>query len=148
MNLRILKKLSKRAAPLLARLGDARQQFRAELHDNYMKCVILDRTCFERMRSKYDGAHRQGEVIKRAKDGNGFIRMYPPHHPLPGTIMVGAVSGYYEPEWDEETAWDALCQQVYWSFVDYSGGELLPTRKLRTPTEIFRAAQELTLAGR
>lgn len=35
-------------------------------------------------------------------------------HPLAGTPMVGGMSGYYEPEWDEETAYEALHHIVTW----------------------------------
>ena len=43
MNLRTLKKLSKRAAPLLPLLGDDRKQFPAERWDNYTGLLIMDR---------------------------------------------------------------------------------------------------------
>lgn len=33
-------------------------------------------------------------------------------HPLKGTPMTGAMSGYYEPEWDERTAWEELVNHV------------------------------------
>jgi len=34
---------------------------------------------------------------------------------LPGTPMIGAMSGYYEPEWDERTTYDILQDVVWWS---------------------------------
>lgn len=35
-------------------------------------------------------------------------------HPLPGTPMTGEMSGYYEPEWDERTAFEDLQKKVMW----------------------------------
>ena len=143
MNLRTLKKLSKRAAPLLPLLGDNREQFRAEKCDNYTKTLIRERKHFERGRSVHADRLREGEIKRPAKDGNGWIWMAPPSHPREGTVMVGAVSGYYEPEWDEETAWDALSSLVRWHFIDCDGDKLIPTRELRTPREVFIAAAEM-----
>lgn len=143
MNLRILKKLSKRAAAIIVALGDNREQFRAELNENYLKTARVERKHFERMRSPH-ATVRDGGIKRPARDGHGgYISMWPPDHPRKGTIMVGAVSGYYEPEWDEETAWDALRNLVWWSFVDYSNEQLKPTRRLRLPSQIFAAAAEL-----
>lgn len=34
---------------------------------------------------------------------------------LPGTPMIGAMSGYYEPEWDETTAYGVLQDVVGWN---------------------------------
>jgi hypothetical protein len=149
VNLRILKKLSKRAAPLLLLLDDHREQFRAEKHDNYTSTVIRDRTCFERWRCTHERepsmSLRDGELIVRPRRGPGYIRLSPPDHPLKGTIMVGATTGYYEPEWDEETAWDALKEAVYNHFtdIDEDKEELVITRKLLTPTDFFRAAADI-----
>lgn len=50
MNLRTLKKLFKRAAPWLPLLGDNREQFCAEAHNNYHGCFIGDRKHRERSR--------------------------------------------------------------------------------------------------
>lgn len=149
MNLRILKKLSKRAAPLLEQLGDERKQFRAEPGENYHVTVIRARKHFERGRSPHADLIWPDEIKHPAKDGNGYVYMHPPTHPLKGTVMVGAVSGYYEPEWDEETAWDALRQQVYYHFMDYdeNTSDLKPTRVLRTPSDIFAAARDMIEAG-
>lgn len=122
MNLRILKKLSSRAAPYLAPLGDRRGQFRAVKAENFTSTVIYD---------------HKGKPNQWAE-------------PLKGTIMVGAVSGYYEPEWDEETAWDSLKGIIRWSFVEYDqdADELRSTREInfRRPGEVFRAAEDLLAA--
>lgn len=63
--------------------------------------------------------------------------------------MVGGISGYYEPEWDEECAWGALYKIVVDSFCDYDEEkeELIPTRVLRTPSDILRAAEEMIIEG-
>ncbi|PWJ81568.1 hypothetical protein C7441_110100 [Pseudaminobacter salicylatoxidans] len=144
MNLRILKKLSKRAAPLLPLLGDDRKQFRSAKHDNYHGCYITARKHFERGRSVHADLIIQGEIKNPAADGRGWIYMHPPSHPRKGTIMVGAVSGYYEPEWDEECAWSALCQLVHWHFIDIDDeGEPRPTRRLFYPSEVFAAARDM-----
>lgn len=112
--LRILKKLSKRAAPLLKALGDDREQFAAERWENYIGCVIKD----------HHDDHPQ---------------------PLKGTIMVGGVTGYYEPEWSEQSAWEALSDIVFWAFSDYDSStqEMESTRRFRTPSDYLRAAEEL-----
>ena len=149
MNLRILKKLSKRAAQLLPLLGDNRKQFRAEKADSYTGLLIRDRACWERGRSVHGDTIRQLERKKPAADGSGWVWMAPPCHPLKGTVMVGAVSGYYEPEWDEQTAWEALQQIVYDRFTDYrcdAGDDdviAILTRRLDSPSDIFRAARDL-----
>lgn len=149
MNLRILKKLSARAAPLLPLLGDTRQQFPAIEGNNYHGTVIRDRKCWDRSRCHptYTG---HGEAIVYTTRAGRRMVMRPPHHPLAGTIMVGGMSGYYEPEWDEECAWLALANLVWWHFTDWgdqvdSDGLPVPirTRRLRTPSDIFRGAADM-----
>lgn len=148
MNLRILKKLSKRAAPLLPLLGDRREQFAAHRDENYMATLILDRKHFQRGRSVHGDCFSEFEIKRPAKDGRGWVYAKPPSHPWPGTIMVGGMSGYYAPEWDEETAWCALTKAVFCHFTDWCGAELNdePPRLLRdlsTPSLIFEAAQDM-----
>jgi hypothetical protein len=142
MNLRILKKLSKRAAPYLDLLGDRREQFRASHHrdgENYTGLLIRARKHFERMRSPHAQLIREGEMRAPARDGRGYIVLWPPDHPRKGTVMVG----YYEPEWSEQTAWEALVELVRWHFTDCSDEELRPTRALKKPAAIFCAADEM-----
>jgi len=121
MNLRRLKKLSKRAAAYLVPLGDHRQQFRARRMDEC--CTGL-----------------------RIWDSRGERNSWDTH-PLPGTPMIGGMSGYYEPEWDEETAWEALCNLVIYQFTDVvereDGLHMVSTRKLRTASQVFAAADDL-----
>ncbi len=145
MNLRILKKLSKRAAPLLPLLGDSRQQFRAEKCDNYTGLLIRARKHFERLRSPHsDPSGRELSLKRPARDKHGgYIVMWPPHSPRKGTLMVGATSGYYEPEWDEETAWEALRTIVHHHFTDWSEDGPTPLRRFRTPREVLAAAREI-----
>lgn len=147
MNLRILKKLSARAAPFLPLLGDHRIQFRAAKGDNYMATMIRDRKHWERGRSIHDDVY--GDMIKHpARDGRGWIYLHPPHHPLKGTIMIGGMIGYEEPEWEEETAWCALSKRVVGEFTDWNEAGPTALRSFRNPTDVFRAAQELILESR
>ncbi|MBP2302543.1 hypothetical protein [Azospirillum picis] len=116
MNLRILKKLSKRAAPLLAHFDIGPDDlFLAEKSESYTGLLILDRTCWDRGRSVHDDCIRQCERKKPAADGNGWVYMTPPSHPLKGTPMVGRMSGYEEPEWEERTALEELAECIRWS---------------------------------
>lgn len=148
MNLRILKKLSKRAAPLLPKLGDRREQFLARRNENYMSTLIKDRKHFERGRALHPGCIREFGFKKPAKDGRGYSYAHPPSHPWPGTVMVGATVGYYEPEWEEETAWCALVNLVTVHFTDWDTAMRTdePPRLLRdlsSPTLIFEAARDM-----
>ena len=151
MNLRILKKLSKRAAPLLIALGYECEQFPAAKDENYHGMVIRNRKNWERnsVHPKYEAIPSFGDVVFKTRKGQLMV-MRPPSHPLKGTIMVGGVSGYYEPEWDEECAWSALCSMVYGNFEEYDEVEedLKPTRIFRTPADILRAAREMAAESR
>lgn len=147
MNLRILKKLSKRAAPLLPLLGDCRAQFLSEAGDNYHGLVIGARKHWERCISVHTDCIREGEFViaPRARAGTRFpyIKVYPPSHPWPRTIMLGETSGYYEPEWEEESAWGALNNLVRGHFCDWDMSGPTPTRRFRHPGDVFRAAQDI-----
>lgn len=143
MNLRTLKKLSKRAAPLLPLLGEHRKQFPAVRGDNYIGIVIRARKHWERGRSVHADLMREEQVKKPAADGNGWIYMHPPDQPRKGTIMVGALCGYYEPEWVEHSAWEALLDYVYHHFCNWDGENPVPTRRFRRPADILAAAREM-----
>lgn len=155
MNLRILKKLSAQAAPLLPLLGDRREQLRARKEDAYIGIVIMDRKHWDRGRSVDGDCISQSTIKRRAADGRGWIYMRPPSCARKGTIMVGSMSAGEEPEWSEETAWEALDSLVRDFFTDYQrlvdddcctfGGAL--TRDLSTPSKILRAAREIIRAG-
>ena len=147
MNLRILKKLSQRAVPYLPRLGDHREQFLAAEGENYHGLLIRSRKHWERSASvRGDHVRDNGFVIQprcRAGTRFPFIHVYPSSHPWPGTIMVGETSGYYEPEWEEETAWGALSNMVRDHFCDWDEDGPTPTRRFRNAGDIFRAADEM-----
>lgn len=147
MNLRILKKLSKKAAPILAVL-DTREQFKAARGDNYMSVVIRDRKHWERGASAHGDKLRDTDLKWKPRNPQGRERLpwcyaVAPRQPRKGTIMVGAVSGYYEPEWDEETAWEALQNYVLDQFTDWSQDRPTLTRKFKGPGDVLRAACEL-----
>lgn len=145
MNLRTLKKLSKVAAPILPLLGDHREQFRSVLgEDNYIGGTFISaRKHWERRRTAHGGGGRGREILVPARDGRGWVRHCAPDHPRKGTVMVGATSGYYEPEWDEETAWTALERLVRSHFTDWSEDGPVVLRKFRFPRDVLAAAREL-----
>ena len=148
MNLRTLKRLSKRAAPLLPLLGNDRKQFPAVKGDNYVKSNVLARKHWERSRChpSYEGHGADPYIIYTTRAGHRMV-MRPPYHPRKGTIMVGSMEGYYEPEWDEETAWDALAAMVHCHYTDWDNfGTSTPVirlRKLDTPAQVIRAALDM-----
>ena len=142
MNLRILKKLSARAAPYLATLGDRRQQFLSDKHDNYHGLLIRDRTCWDRSRCHATYKGHGDEIVFDTRAGFRVV-MRPPSHPLKGTAMVGDMSGYYEPEWEEESAWGALSTLVRYHFCDWDENGPTPTRMIRNPSDVFRCADEM-----
>lgn len=93
MNLRALKKQSKRAVPfLIAHFGRKTSDF------------FLDEP----------GNNYHGVNI-RCPHKPGRFRCDCHCHPLKGTPMIGEVSGYYEPEWEERTALEELQRAVMWS---------------------------------
>jgi hypothetical protein len=156
MNLRILKKLSKRAAPLLAALGDGRKQFPAERGENYTSCCGHDLKHWER--SRYPNPYEwTGDIHIKPCSGTGTIVLSQRHMtPWPGTVMVGWTSGYYEPEWEEDDAWTLLEQGVREHWTDYRelppetvdsmefpDFEIVCLRRFRNPSQILNAAREL-----
>lgn len=145
MNLRILKKLSARAAPYLAPLGERRQQFQAEKHDSYHGVVIKDRTCWDRSRCHPTYSGHGDDIVFNTRAGYRIV-MRPPSHLLKGTAMVGGMSGYYEPEWDEEAAWAVLSHMVRNHFCEWDENGPTPTRRIRNPSDVFRGADEMVAA--
>ncbi|MCV9910200.1 hypothetical protein OIV19_21635 [Brucella sp. HL-2] len=149
MNLRTLKKLSKRAAPLLPLLGDTREQFPAKPYDNYHHGFIGDHKHWERGRchptyeGRNDWLHPRGaQILFTTRKGKPMV-MKPPSHPRKGTIMVGCTVGYYEPEWDEQDAWSALQSNVESYFQEFDGENLILTRAFPTVASVFAAAHEI-----
>lgn len=97
MNLRTLKKLSKRALPILLdhyRRG-LPKVFLAVRGDNYHGLII-------RCRHYRSGSRDDCRICTTG-------------HPLKGTPMLGEMSGGEEPEWSEKTAWEWLREFVTWS---------------------------------
>lgn len=153
MNLRTLKKLSRRAAAYLPRINDHRQQFPAEKDDNYTGLIIRDWNKLDRSAAAHQDMISQEMVAKiispksRSNDRLRYVVCRWPSAPLKRTIMVGAASGYEEPEWDETTAWEALSKWVWDQYFDYNPktDEAFFSRRFdpRRPGEIFQAADEL-----
>ncbi|WPM83121.1 DNA cytosine methyltransferase (plasmid) [Brucella pseudintermedia] len=92
------------------------------------------------------GLERTGgfEIVYLTRAGHTVV-VRPPVHPRKGTAMVGGMSGYYEPEWDEEDAWSALECIVchHFSEWDEESEAFYLTRPLPTVTSIFQAADEI-----
>lgn len=150
MNLRTLKRLSKRAAALLPALGDDREQFASTSEwPGSLGTLVSARKHWERNRchASYqphnDFSSPRGAPIRLTTRAGRNLVLRPPTAPRKGTIMVGGMSGGEEPEWSDETAWEALTGIVYWTFTTWDGEDLVPTRKFRSPSEILRAAEQL-----
>jgi hypothetical protein len=93
MDLRILKKKSNQSASIIARHYEARQDtFIAERGESYHGLKI-----------------RYGHLRHKPR-----FTCQCQYHPLKGTPMFGGMSGYYEPEWEERTAFGELCELVMW----------------------------------
>lgn len=153
MNLRTLKKLSKRAAPYLELLGDHRKQFPARKGENYTDRVILDRKHWERGRSVHDETFGDYEIKTPARDGQGWVYLHAPRHPRKGTIMVGETSGYYEPEWSEATAYEALVglvdiETIEIVYDDEGEPDFASPVARFTPSVVFRIADRLVAERR
>lgn len=95
ITLRILKKKSKQAREILIAhyRFQSKDFFLAERRDNYHG---------QRIRC---GCPQKGDL------GRGCDCQW---HPLKGTPMTGETSGYYEPEWDERTAFEDLQKKIMW----------------------------------
>ena len=110
MNLRILKKLSKRALPMAEQAG-----------------LLKGQECFVAANSDecYTGIRGFDTVLK-------------------GTPMVGAMEGYYEPEWEERTVWEELCGWLYCSITDWRADPPeLECPRPKNPAQIFDKARKL-----
>ncbi len=158
MNLRILKKLSKRAAPLLEAMGDSREQFKAERWSDYTTSGGHDRKHWDRGNAR-NPINFHGYVYWPARSGLGHPYMRPPKHPLKGTAMLGWSVGYYEVEYEHDDAWTLLQQAVREHFTDYrelppvthedmefQDFEMVEVRRFRNPSQILRAVPELIKA--
>jgi len=154
VNLRTLKKLSKRAAPLLTLLGDRREQFPCPNGDGHLSWLITERKHWDRSscHPSYTPSNSystpRGMPLKLTTRAGHPLIIRPPMEPRKGTIMVGGVDGGPQPEWSEETAWEALREQVWWAFVDFhpTTGEIVSTRDFPTPSAVLRGAAEIIAA--
>ncbi|WAC75340.1 hypothetical protein OU995_11840 [Roseateles sp. SL47] len=68
--------------------------------------------------------------------------------PLRGTLGFGRMSGYYEPEWGDESAYSALRASLFWHFVRFdSDGEMQAwpddAPDLRNWREVLKAADSI-----
>lgn len=99
MNLRILKKLSKRAALELSRRG--------------YKTDPSDGTETIYTPPKLDFKHCRQSRSRQADRGRRYLYAYP----LPGTPMVWEKTSYEYDEWDAKTAHEVLSDIVHWESV-------------------------------
>ncbi|MET4160533.1 hypothetical protein ABIE61_000347 [Marinobacterium sp. MBR-111] len=154
MNLRILKKLSKRAAPILKVLKSHGEIFIAD-DECYTSSTRHDQKHMERHAARYPTWGLRGARYYMPRHGLRHVALWQPSNVWPGTAMIGAKCGYEEPEWEEEDAWSALRSNVYSHFTDiihtpsaddFGGYEFRRTRKLNSPTQILKAAQDIAIA--
>lgn len=158
MNLRILKKLSKKALPLLETLW-AEKRYRLARPSVF---PAVRGECLTNI-GRIDLKHHEHRVTYNTCTWPGQ-RVYPSplpgkHRvldsqylcPLKGTPMTGGMVGYEEPEWEEETAWELLRNILFVEFRNWD--ELGPnppprtvprlSRDLSTPRQVFTAANDL-----
>jgi hypothetical protein len=156
VNLRILKKLSKRAAPLLAALDDPRRggskHFVSDANDpGNASTGGHDRKHWERSHAVHGDAFGDAIAMRVRNPGSArypFIHVRPPYNVWPGTPMVGWTSGYEEPEWEEHDAWAHLCDIVFWATHDVAWGDegeadVVPLERCRNPRDILMKARSL-----
>lgn len=160
MNLRILKKLSKRAAPLVAQLcaDHGLTHFVTECQDGDTNVLGHDRKHWNRYWSDRaePWSSREKVVPRRSAGPRKFILLCEPATPWDGTPGVGWKSGGYEPEWEERTAWEYLQEQVESRVTDWieeDGDEWGPhmrpvlTEKMPNPSAVLRRARRMVLDG-
>ena len=132
MNPRILKKLTRKAEPIIVALGLTQHLDRVVSgHDG-----DIETHC------RVDRKHRW-----RCHDGS-FSRYF---DQLPGTVGYGAMSGYYEPEWDDNCCWSMLKDHVFECFTDWGSctetsgwpDNHCPRKLKRNPAEILKYARTL-----
>lgn len=132
MNPRILKKLTRKAEPIIVALG---------LTQHLERCVSgpygdIETCC------KVDRKHRW-------RSRNGTFSHY--FDQLHGTVGYGCVSGYYEPEWDDNCCWSMLKDYVFESFTDWGSctestgwpDDNCPRKLKRNTAAILKYARQL-----
>jgi hypothetical protein len=136
MNLRILKKLSKKAVPHLARLVALPcEPFVSKLGGrgpDYCECTA-------------DVPNIDRKHMVRRRHDRSRVRIFTiPPNAWDGTPFVGATSGYYEPEWDEWSAWNYLKNHALHAHaVDWTEDGPRVVRKLTNPRRVFALAREV-----
>lgn len=115
MNLRILKKLSKRAAPILA------AQFRYAVDDF---SVADGSECVSAV----------GKMPKRLDSSVGLV------YPLPGTPLNWYRTSYEYDEWDAQSLWELLYDTAMWTYVTFKSKDVMEPvfPKVRNPSDLFR----------
>lgn len=164
MNLRILKKLSKRAMPLLSELGLARNHWLPEDGEGEIRHLMgFDRKHMERHRCSnpdliYGGGEKLIRLARRPISGRAFIAMIEPSEPWAGTPSITWSSSYESYECDGETAWEHLEIHVRDAVTDYEvtgdaeAGDtdyrIVVRERLRHPSDVLRKARELVVMER
>jgi hypothetical protein len=143
MNLRTIKKLSKRASPLLRMLGDDSEHFPAEKGERYLGSVVCDRKHWELGRSTNDEIIGERMTKRPTANGDAWIWMRPPTHARKGTIMVGGMTEGQEPEWVETDAYEALCRYVFVTGSEWTGDGPVNSPDMSSPSKVFIAAETL-----
>lgn len=130
MNPRILKKLSKRADPFVAKLAKGLTRFETggevESIDSSQKIAIKYRDHWAGKPNEY-----------------GYFT------PKKRTVGYGHMAGYYEREWEEDDAFSILQRMVADHFTDWrsfdfdSGDYPKPSINVNHPSVVFKHAPEL-----
>ncbi len=134
MNPRILKKLTRKAEPIIIRLGLTKGLERVlSGHDGDLEQTV-------RVDRKHHWRYRGGKFSQHFSQ-------------LAGTVGYGGMSGYYEPEWYDRCCWSMLKDFVFESFTDwenYHGHTGWPDnkcpRKLKRNTAAILKHARLNLA--
>jgi len=150
MNLRILKKLCKRVAPVLPSVGIDTEQFLAEGGGNYHGFHgAWERKALLRQSARYP-FEKDRKFMPR--HGKCWVILEYPYCPLKGTPMVGSMQGYYEPEWEEACTWAAFTDLVWSAFTDWESGPrdehgipdpIPPRKRFRTTRDYLAAVPEM-----
>jgi hypothetical protein len=149
MNFRILKKLSKRAVPYLEQMNY--EVFLAEAGMNHTDMVVRDMTRLCRSPAVHGDVINKCRHVKietpKCREGTRtpFLHLRFSNTPLKGTPMVGGMYGYEQPEWEESTAYEELVKIVHGHFFEYDAksGATWTSRPLRTPAQVFSAADDM-----
>ena len=137
MNPRIFKKLTKKAAVIIDKLGCC----------NNLHKVVVDVHDVESVETyvKVDLKHRDRWFNDKQYGRLHFTQ-------LSGTVCYGCVSGYYEREWEDSCAWSILRSYVIDSFTDWKNfrgdgwpDNNCPKKVKANPSGILKAARLLLL---